>query len=295
MKIVLAGSLGNISKPLAQALLQKGHKVVIISSNINKQSEIEALNAIAAIGSVEDANFLATTFTGVDVVYTMIPPNFAAPDPIAYYEIVANSYAEAIKKSGVKRVVNLSSWGAHLSNGTGLIVGSHRVEEIFKSLEGVIVAFIRPSSFYNNLYHYIDMIKNAGIIGANFGGDDKLVMVSTKDIADAIAEEIEQSSGSNKVRYVASDERTCNEIATILGAAIGMPDLKWLTFTDDQVKDAMVKNGVPALMANKLVELNAAIHSGLIRKDYDINPPLTLGKVKLEEFAKEFAMVFNRH
>ena len=74
MKIILTGSLGHISKPLAQELVQKGHAVTVISSKPEKQKDIEALGAAAAIGSVEDVNFLATTFTGSGAVYTMVPP-----------------------------------------------------------------------------------------------------------------------------------------------------------------------------------------------------------------------------
>ena len=46
MKIILTGSLGHISKPLAVELIQQGHSVTVISSNPDKQKEIETLGAI---------------------------------------------------------------------------------------------------------------------------------------------------------------------------------------------------------------------------------------------------------
>ncbi|MFD0990769.1 hypothetical protein ACFQ1R_11725 [Mariniflexile jejuense] len=52
MKIVITGSLGNISKSLAIELVQKGHSVTVISSNLSKQKEIKDLGAIPAIGSI---------------------------------------------------------------------------------------------------------------------------------------------------------------------------------------------------------------------------------------------------
>jgi len=292
MKIVITGSLGNISKPLATALMQKGHAVTIISSDPKKRAAIETLGATAAIGSLHNADFLVAAFTGADVVYTMVPPNFAVADPIAYYQLIGNNYANAIKQSGIKQVVHLSSWGAHLDKGTGMIVGSHQVEKILDELTDVAITYLRPCSFYNNLYHYIPMIKAAGFMGTNYGGDDKVVLVSTRDIADAAVEELEVQNTGKKIRYIASDEHTCNEIASILGAAIGKPDLKWLTFTDEQTQAAMEQNGVPAHIAAKLVELNASIRSGAIRGDYDLHQPTVLGKVKLADFAKEFAAAF---
>ena len=68
MKITITGSLGHISKPLTIELLQRGHEVVVISSNPEKQKEIEALGATAAIGSLEDVDFLVKNFTGADAV-----------------------------------------------------------------------------------------------------------------------------------------------------------------------------------------------------------------------------------
>lgn len=293
MKIIVTGSLGHISKPLTKILVHKRHHVVVISSNHDKQKDIEASGATAAIGSVQDVQFLASTFSGADVVYTMIPPNFSVADPIGYYQTIGKSYTQAIRQSGVKRVVHLSSWGAHLDKGTGIIVGSYHVEQIFNELSDIAITCLRPASFYYNLYHYLDMIKSAGFMGTNYGGDDKLVLVSPEDIAEAAAEEIEVPATGKKVRYVASDERTCSEIADILGAAIGKADLKWLSFTDQQTLETMIQNGVPEPMAGKLVELNASIRTGIIRTDYDLHKP-AMGRVKVEDFAREFAAVFKQ-
>ncbi len=99
MKIVITGSLGHISKPLADILLQKGHLVTVVSSNSEKQTDIEALGAKAAIGSIEDANFLTTVFAGADVVYCMEPPiNFftSQANLQTHWTVIARNYAEAM-------------------------------------------------------------------------------------------------------------------------------------------------------------------------------------------------------
>ena len=63
MKIVLTGSIGHISKPLAVDLIAKGHSVTVITSKTDRQTEIEAIGAKAAIGSIDDAEFISSTFT----------------------------------------------------------------------------------------------------------------------------------------------------------------------------------------------------------------------------------------
>jgi uncharacterized protein YbjT (DUF2867 family) len=291
MKVIVTGSLGNIGKPLTAELVAKGHTVTVISSNPEKQKNIEAMGAVAAIGSLEDVDFLMSTFKNADAVFAMVPPNYTVLDARAYYRQLGNNYAEAIKQSSVEHVVYLSSYGAHLDKGTGFILGAHDVEGILNGLSDVAVTHLRPTYFYYNLYSFVDMIKSQGFIGANYGGEDKIVMVAPIDIAVAAAEEIETPGNGSKVRYVASDEHTANEIAGILGAAIGKPDLKWVTFTDEQTQAAMEEKGMPPQSAANWVELGASIHSGALREDYDLHQP-AMGKVKLADFAKEFAAAF---
>jgi len=291
MKVVVTGSLGNISKPLTMELVEKGHQVTVISSKSERQKDIEALGARAAIGSVEDVGFLVQTFAGADAVYAMVPPNFAAPDPIAYYRRVGNNYAQAIQQTGIKRAVHLSSYGAHLEKGTGFILGAHYVEKILNELPNVSVTHLRAGFFYTNLYRFADMIKEAGFLAANCGDDDKLILVHPKDIATAAAEEIQTPAGK-KIRYAVSDEHTANEVAQIIGAAIGKPGLKWITHSHEQVREGMAKQGMPPHLIDMFVEMGASGHSGVLREDYERNKPVTMGKIKTEDFAKEFAAAF---
>ena len=56
MKLVITGSLGNISKPLTQLLVEKGHDLTVISKDAEKVRQIEAFDAKA--------------------IYTMVSPNW---------------------------------------------------------------------------------------------------------------------------------------------------------------------------------------------------------------------------
>ena len=296
MKIIVTGSLGHISQPLTKELLQKGHVVTVISSNPAKQKDIEALGATAAIGSMEDADFLTAVFTGAGAVYTMIPPfNYFDPgiDLVARCSKIANNYAQAIRQSGVKKVVHLSSIGAHLDKGSGLILLHHMVESILNNLAEVDITFIRPSGFYYNLKSFVPMIKNAGIIAANYGADDMLVWVSPIDIAAAVAEELQTPANGRKIRYVGSDELTGHETASILGSAIGKPDLKWVLIPGEQMQAGLEKAGMNTHIAGRMVEMFASQHSGELTADYYRHKPV-LGKVKLADFAREFAAAFKQ-
>ncbi|TPG71733.1 NmrA family NAD(P)-binding protein [Hymenobacter nivis] len=292
MKIILTGSLGNISQPLAALLVQQGHAVTVISSQAGRQAAIGALGARAAIGSVDDAAFLAATFAGADAVYLMVPPNFAVADSRAYHRHIGRSYAEAVQQAGVRRVVLLSSWGAHRAAGTGGILGSHDVEGILAEVPGLALTYLRPTSFYTNMLSFIGMIRAAGVIGVNYPGSTRVAFVHQRDIAAAAAEELTTPAAPGRsVRYVASDERTADEVAQVLGAAIGQPALPWVALTDTQMQHNLTNHGLPADRAAEIADIYASIRTGALGEDYEQHKPV-LGQVKLEDFAREFAAAF---
>ncbi|RYE20903.1 MAG: NAD-dependent dehydratase, partial [Sphingobacteriaceae bacterium] len=105
MKIIITGSLGNISKPLIKILLEKGHNVTIISRDPEKKAAIEEMGAEAAIGSLQDISFLSRALAGADAVYTMVPPvSYLDPnlDPIGHFSNLGKIYAAAIGQANVR-------------------------------------------------------------------------------------------------------------------------------------------------------------------------------------------------
>lgn len=300
MKIVLTGSLGNIGKPLAIQLVQQGHHVTVISSNAERKPAIEALGAAAAIGSMFDVDFLANTFKDADIVYLMETMEAAGDlfdkevDFIGTINRIGTNYKEAIERSGVVKVVHLSSIGAHTDQGIGILLFHHNVETILQKLPGeVAIKFIRPVGFYINLFSFIHTIKSEGKIISNYGGDRKEPWVSPSDVAGVIAEEINKPFTGRSVRYVSSDEVSPNEIAKALGEAIGKPDLQWEVISDDELLNRWLKIGFNPQVAKGFVALQASQGTGVLYEDYYRNPPIH-GKIKMVDFAKEFADAYFR-
>lgn len=297
MKIVLTGSLGHISKPLAKELIEKGHDVTVISRDAKKQQDIKALGAKPAIGTVEDVDFLTSTITGADAVYLMeAPGNFFDPafNYIEYIGRLGHVFVEAVKRSGVNRIVHLSSIGAHTDKGNGILAFHYHIEQILNSLPAdVAIAFMRPVGFYYNMFAFIPTIKAQGAIYANYHSGYKEPWVSTLDIASVIAEEITQPFTGRHTRYIASDELNSDELVSILGEAIGKPDLTWVQLPDEQILNGLLGIGMNKTVAEGLVEMNAGRRGGVLYEDYNRHKPV-LGKVKVKDFAKEFAAVYNQ-
>ena len=295
MKYVITGGAGNISKPLTEKLLKAGHDVTVISRNAENIRSLTDLGAKGAIGSVNDIAFLKATFAGADAVYTMVPPNYATNDMKASIAEVGRNYADALKAANVKYVVNLSSVGAHLPDGMGPVSGLYRVEQALNELKDVNIKHLRPVYFYANFLGNVAMVKNMNIIGGNFGGANfKMLLADPNDIAEVAFEELSGLDFTgHSARYIGSDERSTDDIAKTIGAAIGKPQLPWVTFTDEQAYGGMIQMGLPENVAKNYAEMGHAMNDGSMFEDYWKHHPGKLGKKKLEDFAKTFAAVYN--
>jgi uncharacterized protein YbjT (DUF2867 family) len=290
MKYVITGSLGHISKPLVQKLVAAGNDVTVITSSQDRVPGIEALGAKSLVGSVTDTTFLRTAFEKADAAYTMVPPFFGAPDWKKHIAVVGKNYADALKGSAVRYVVNLSSIGADNSEGCGPVSGLYAVENALDGLEDVNVLHLRPGYFYNNFFSHISLISNLGFVGGNYGENARMVLVDTSDIADTAAEALLRLSFTGKsVKYVSSDDKTTDEIASVLGTAIGKPGLKWVNFSDEQTLDGMLNAGLPKEVADNYTEMGAAIRNGKLFNDYYATHQVPVGKTKLDDFAAVFA------
>lgn len=288
MKITTTGSLGNIAKPLVKKLIAAGHQVTVITSKDDRKAEIEALGARPAVGSVSDAAFLTDAFKGADAVYVMMPPSMGVSNMIRNIADAGQAYAAAIKAAGVNRMVMLSSVGADAPGGTGPVQGVHHVEQILRQLDGVHVTVLRSGFFYVNFFRDIPLIKSRGLFGNNYSGDDRLALTHHDDLSSAIADELQTKGNGFEVKYIVSDISTGNKIASLLGKAIGKPELAWTDIPDEQLEQVMLSGGVPPELAGLITELGRGVRAGIVMKDFFAKGGQATGKIKLEQFAEAF-------
>src|SRR6478672_222787 len=256
MKIIVTGSLGNIGRNLTKNLVAKGHDVTVVTSDQNRKAAIEKLSAKAAVGSILDADFLTETFRGADSVFTMIPPNYVADDFQGYFVEAAKSYVDAIRKSGIKHVVNLSTMGANLQAGAGPLSALHGVEKQFSALSDVNVIHVRPGGFFTNYLWDIPLVKTQNIIGNNYPESTRLVLAHPADIADAVSDLLETRNFSGHgVRYIVSDDLQLSDVVSLIGQTIDKPALSWIQFPDEALAGALKDNGFSASAAQGFVEM----------------------------------------
>ena len=287
---IITGSIGHISKPIVEGLVKAGKNVSVITSKPGNTTEIEKLGAKAIVGSVTDKEFVNKSFAGADVVYTMIPPIWVTSNWRKSQSEIGDIYVDAIRNNNIKYVVNLSSLGAHNKDGVGPVNALYDFEHDLNAVAGLNVIHLRPSSFYYNFLAQIGLIKTAGIMGANYG-EGKLPLVHTRDIAEvALQELLDLKFKGNSVRHIVSDERTGAEVAEVIGKAIGK-NIPWVVFSDEDQLNGLLQGGVPQSHAPAFVEMGVAIRTGKMQERLSENK--TVGRTKLEDFAKEFSAAYN--
>ena len=294
MKYILTGSIGNISKPIAQHLIKAGNEVSIITSKSNNIEAIEQLGAKSLVGSVEDTAFLTLAFAGADAVYLMIPPKWDVKEWYTYQQEVSNNYVSAIQANHLKKVMVLSSIGAHLGRGAGPIDGLAYLESKLNELSDIQAVYLRPSYFYYNFFNMIPLIKNMGIMGSNMPADHNLVLTDTSDIADIASDYfLNDKFNGKEILYISSDVKTLGEVTSAIRESIGKPDLSWVQFTNEQSLNGALQAGLSQTLAEGYTTMGAAISSKELEADYWKNKEkATIGKVKLNDFVQQFAVAF---
>jgi len=290
---VITGATGNIGSRTADILLARGEKVRVIGRSAAKLHSFVDKGAEAAVGDLKDANFVVRAFTGATAVFTMIPPDFTALDLRAYQEEIRENLAEAVVLSGVKYVVNLSSQGANLHEGTGPILGLRGLEDRFNLLENVNVLHLRPTYFMENLLMNIPLINRRGIAGSAVRGDLRFAMIATQDIAAHVAERLVKRDfkGKQIQDLLGQRDLSLDEATAIMGRKIGMPDLKYVQFSYEEAAEGMMEMGVSEDVSSLFVEMCDALNNGLFAVGRPRTPENTT-PTSIEEFAGTFVHYF---
>lgn len=290
---VITGATGNIGSKLTGILLSQGQKVRVVGRNSEKLQGFVDKGAEAAVGDLRDTGFLTRTLSGFTAVFAMIPPHYTAMDFRAYQNEVGTSIASAIQKSGIKYVVNLSSQGADLPEGTGPIKGLYDQEERLNKLEGVNILHIRPTYFMENLLMNIPMMKNMNMAGSAVTGDQKFAMIATKDIASFVAERLMKRDFTGKpVRdLLGQRDLSLNEAIAIIGKKISKPDLKYVQFSYEDAEKGLVRAGLSGDVSKLFIEMSKALNRGLFAVNRRRTKENTTG-TSIEEFADTFAKIY---
>src|SRR5271169_4064312 len=261
-KYVILGASGNTGSIIANFLLSKGEKVRVVGRDVGRLQSFVRKGAEAFSAEVNDAAALTKAFGGARAAYLMLPPLHSREEQ----ERQSDAIAKAVKDSGLRYAVHLSSYGAHVPEGTGPVTGLHSSEEKLNAISNLNILHLRAAYFMENNLAAIDMIHGMGLFGHALLPDLKLPMIATRDVGDYAAQRLLDLDFSGKQTRELLGERdlTMAEATAAIARGIGRPDLRYEQFSYDQVQQVLTQAGFSPKKAAVYIEMFQSINAGLL-------------------------------
>jgi len=287
---VITGATGHTGGIVAKTLLGLGQKVRAIGRSADRLESLAAEGAEPFVCDITDAATLTKAFSGAKAVYAMVPPSMTSQNYRADQDSASNAIAEAVEKARVEYVVSLSSVGADKAQGTGPVAGLHYLEQKLNRIPGLNALHLRPGYFMENTLAQVGIIQTMGITAGPVRGDLALPMIATTDIGAAAAKALLDLDFTDKQTRELLGPRDVSyaDATTLIGKAIGKPDLKYVQLPDEQVRGAFLQMGMSENVADLILEMSAALNSGymepLEKRTAENSTPTSFETFVAEEF-----------
>jgi uncharacterized protein YbjT (DUF2867 family) len=261
-RYVILGATGNTGSIIADTLLLRGKKVRVLGRDAGRLRRFVRKGAEAVATNVSDAAALTKAFSGVRAAYLMLPPITSREEQ----ERESDAIAKAVKDSGLRHAVHLSSYGAHVPVGTGPVAGLHSSEQKLNAIGSLNVLHLRAAYFMENNLTAIGMIHGMGVFGHALLPDLKLPMIATRDVGDYGARRLLDLDFSGKQTRELLGERdlSMTEVTAVIARGIGNRDLRYEQFSYDQVQHALTQSGFSPTKAAVYIEMFMAINAGVL-------------------------------
>ena len=259
---VILGASGNTGSIVGEFLLSKGKKVRVVGRDAARLQRFVRKGAEAFTAELSDAAALEEAFRGARAAYLLLPPINSREDQ----ERESDAIAKSVTESGLPYALYLSSYGAHVPEGTGPVTGLHSSEQKLNAISGLNVLHLRAAYFMENNLAAIGMIQAIGRFGHALLPDLKLPMIATRDVGDYAARRLLDLDFSGKQTRELLGERDLSmaEATEVIARGIGKPNLRYVQFSYDQMQQALTQMGFSAKKAAVYIEMFKAINEGVL-------------------------------
>lgn len=267
MKIAINTPNGNIGRPLAKQLLDAGQELVLLTRRPEKTRPLADRGATVHEGDLLEEAFVVQATKDVDVLFWLSPADPTVKDFRGYQDKVAQICIKAVTANKIPRVMTLSSVGAHLTEGTGPILGLGHLERMLDQTDSKLT-HVRPNYFMENLLQSLETIGTDGMIYLPFSGSIAYDMIATRDIAKVCGNRLLDENWVKRTIIELAGPRSVSHdaAATAIGKAIGK-EVKHLEIGDADFRGAMAKYGVSDSAADVFLEMYDGFKKGTIQHE----------------------------
>lgn len=243
MSILVTTPTGNIGSRVTARLIEERADVAVFARKPEALPAGVRAHATVHPGDLNNTDELAAALEGVKALFFLIPPNMQTDNWRAWQRQIAENAAEAIRRTGVDRVVMLSSIGA-LRDNMGPISGLGDAEEILAGVMPNLVR-LRAGYFMENFLQFAGSIAQEGAIYHAFPPEKAMPTVATVDIGNvAAALLLDDTWRGDIVQGVhGPTDLSHGEAASIIGEALG-EDVRYVQVPVEAVQGQMREMGL---------------------------------------------------
>jgi uncharacterized protein YbjT (DUF2867 family) len=295
--ITIFGATGNTGSVVAQELMQAGNRVRLVTRDATKAQHL--VTKYPELAQVHTWDWQAvdafeTALEGSHAAYFMTPVGLLEGDLFRFRDEYSRRCATALRTLGTQRVVQLSSFGAHLSEDSGVLGGLQRAEQ---NLAGCVPEHIilRPGYFWQNFRSNVQGVMQRGFLGGYpIEPETQLYFADTRDVGvhaaglltqDSIAE---AKTGVAKIYSVVYPQSySFQQIGQTLGRALNKPELEWVNVGYPAAAEHMAFQSTPKNLIDNFIEFFTCINQGRAGADVKNHPLLECSR-GLEDFVTWF-------
>jgi uncharacterized protein YbjT (DUF2867 family) len=259
MTIAVTAATGHVGSRVVQMLIQAGVRPTVLVRDPAKLPAEVRERVDVAQGDLLDAAYVAEATRGVDALLWIVPESFTAADPVTEMAQIGANGAAAIAANGIRRTVLISSVGAEVRHGAGMIDGLARNEEL---IGGGNVLTLRCGYYFTNLLGSLDELRGGTLTTTRPAGAP-MPWVDPRDVGEVAAARLLAADWSGPAVQAVHGpaDLSWNEVAEIVGAVLGQK-IAVRVITDDELRGALAGAGLTAGVVEGIVGMTAGLREG---------------------------------
>jgi uncharacterized protein YbjT (DUF2867 family) len=275
---VIAGVSGNTGSIVASQLLAAHKPVRVIVRDAAKGEPWRAKGAEVAVADLDDQAALTRALTGATGAYLLLPPPAWNQTDIAADRARKTAVlVAAVRAAKPGHVVQLSSIGAELPDGTGPIKYLHALEVAWRDVP-VPTTFLRAGAFMENWAAVLPAAVASGQLYYGLTADAAFAQVAVEDIGQLAARLLLEGAPAASPRIVelaGPVDASLLDVAAAASRAAGKP-VQAVTVPTAAMVQALVGQGASQELAEAYGEMTAEINAGKLKFRAPVRGKVTL-------------------
>lgn len=278
---IILGAAGQVGSQVVRELHRKGEPVTAVIRN--KASAVPCDGIETRIADLSDGPALKEIFREGQTVFLLTPENPSSGDVIGDTRKILANYHDAIRDSGIRKIVGLSSMGAQHPAGTGNLVMSYLLEHSFPDIP-VQQVFIRPAYYYSNWLGFAGIAQETGVLPSFLPVNLKIPMTAPPDVAGFIASVLAdtQNTGSGTFEITGPLPYSPSDVAGVFGEFFQRP-VTAQQIPPEQWKESLISAGFSENASDNLILMTQAVIDGKARPEFTEDTVIRL-RTSLKDF-----------